>query len=200
MHGKKQLQNLKNIYQKKTYEMRIYSMFETEELMAQKFSEFLEKRIVNKSIDYVTELLGVDGIPDCVVFEKTNKNIKYVISYELKLKNWKRAMKQAFRYKLFSNEVYVVMDKKYINSALKNINEFYHYNIGLASFSCKGELYIYFEPETHKPFSFAFFKMFYQQLLKANKIESSKKNILSIENLHSKFLKKKIDKIKKEYL
>ena len=58
-------------------------MFETEELMAQKFSEFLEKRIVNKSIDYVTELLGVDGIPDCVVFEKTNKNIKYVISYEL---------------------------------------------------------------------------------------------------------------------
>ena len=36
-------------------------MFETEELMAQKFSEFLEKKIVNKKIDYITELVGVDG-------------------------------------------------------------------------------------------------------------------------------------------
>lgn len=174
-------------------------MFETEELMAQKFSEFLEKKIVNKKIDYITELVGVDGIPDCVVFEKTSKNIRYVISYELKLKNWKRAMNQAFRYKLFSNEVYVVMDKKYIHSAIKNIDKFYHYNIGLASFSCKGDLFVHYEPEAHKPFSLAFFKMFYQQLLKTNKLESSKRNILSLDNLNSKILKNKINKVKKEY-
>ncbi len=43
---------------------------------------------------------------------------------EAKLKDWKRALWQASRYKTFANESWVVLDKKHANPAIKNIDEF----------------------------------------------------------------------------
>lgn len=70
---------------------------------------------------------------------------------EAKLKDWKRALWQASRYKTFANESWVVLDKKHANPAIKNIDEFKRYNIGLATISIEGDYLVHFSPieETH---------------------------------------------------
>ena len=61
-----------------------------------------------------------------------------IISIEAKLKNWQRALHQAIRYKRFSNKSYVLLDKKSIRPALKNIHTFQKRNIGLMSMDNDG--------------------------------------------------------------
>ena len=56
-----------------------------------------------------------------------------IISIEAKLKNWQRALHQAIRYKRFSNKSYVLLDRKHVRPALKNIHAFQERNIGLMS-------------------------------------------------------------------
>jgi len=52
-------------------------------------------------------------------------------AYEVKLYNWKRALYQAIQYKGFSNKAYVVMPKRHINPAIKNLQAFIANDIGL---------------------------------------------------------------------
>jgi hypothetical protein len=56
---------------------------------------------------------------------------KAIISIEGKLKNWRRAIFQAQRYKRFSNLAFVLLEEKYSNPAVKNIDLFIDANIGL---------------------------------------------------------------------
>ncbi|PNM25169.1 hypothetical protein A6J66_013845 [Yersinia enterocolitica] len=61
-----------------------------------------------------------------------------IIAIEAKLKDWKRALWQASRYKIFSNQSWVVLDKHNANPAISNIKEFEKYNIGLATVTVDG--------------------------------------------------------------
>ncbi len=61
-----------------------------------------------------------------------------IIAIEAKLKNWKRALWQASRYKTFASESWVVLDRRHASSAIKNIDTFKRFNIGLATFSTDG--------------------------------------------------------------
>jgi DNA-binding HxlR family transcriptional regulator len=61
-----------------------------------------------------------------------------IISIEAKLKNWHRALHQAIRYKRFSNKSYVLLDRKHVRPALKNIHTFQERNIGLLSMDNEG--------------------------------------------------------------
>ncbi|PHR95024.1 MAG: hypothetical protein COA68_17720 [Oceanobacter sp.] len=70
-----------------------------------------------------------------------------IIAVEAKLRDWKKAVWQASRYKIFSNESWVVLDKKHSNSAINNLDEFKKFNIGLATFSPKGCYQVHFTPE-----------------------------------------------------
>lgn len=54
-----------------------------------------------------------------------------VVSIEAKLKNWKRALLQANRYKKFSNYSFVLLNQQYARPALSNIHKFKELNIGL---------------------------------------------------------------------
>jgi len=56
------------------------------------------------------------------IVKKYEPVIDNVISFEAKLRNWKKALSQAYRYKRFSNYSFVLLDEKYINPALKNRN------------------------------------------------------------------------------
>ena len=56
---------------------------------------------------------------------------KAIISIEGKLKNWRRAVFQAQRYKRFSNLSFVLLEEKYSNPAIKNIDLFKNVNVGL---------------------------------------------------------------------
>ncbi len=124
-------------------------MFASEQEMSKMFEKYLKTNFGNT---YLKEYQGLFGIPDFVFYAKNNDEIS-IVSFELKLKDWKRAAKQAFRYKSFSNISYVVLSPKNIDAALSNIDVFKKYNIGLAKFDKENVFDILFKPEVGKPYS-----------------------------------------------
>ena len=119
-------------------------MFRTEEKMVDTcVNELLNEY---KKDEILLEPIGLFGIPDIMI------NNKEIISIEEKLKNWKRALIQAYRYRSFSKKAYVFMDNDYIDAPLENIKEFKKFNIGLAGVSNE-KIEIYYEPEEKEPFS-----------------------------------------------
>jgi hypothetical protein len=73
------------------------------------------------------------------------------VAIEAKLKNWKRALNQAYRYKWFASASYVVLDEKNINGALTNIDQFEKMNVGLASIDKIGNVIVIHKPIAEKP-------------------------------------------------
>lgn len=124
-------------------------MFETELEMSKHFEKFLKENFGNT---YLKEYQGLFGIPDFVFYAKNEENFSFV-SFELKLKNWKRAAKQAFRHKSFSNVSYVVIGSKAAKAAVDNIDFFKQYNIGLATFDNNNVFEIHFKPKLNEPYS-----------------------------------------------
>ncbi len=124
-------------------------MFDTELEMSILFEKFLKDNFGNT---YLKECQGLFGIPDFVFYAKQKEEIS-IISFELKLKDWKRAAKQAFRYKSFSNVAYVVLSSNNVKSALNNIDLFEKYKIGLAKFGTDSVFEILYKPESIKPYS-----------------------------------------------
>ena len=127
--------------------------FKTEYEMSESFQEFINQNFNRDNIYISKEQKGLFGIPDFILIDTFKNNINEIISIELKLKNWQRALTQAFRYKSFSNISYVIMDEGFIAPAIKNLDEFKHFNIGLGSFNANLELVTYFNPKFSNPFS-----------------------------------------------
>ena len=148
-------------------------MFETEQEMSCMFEKFLK---VNFGNAYLKECQGLFGVPDFVFYAKQKHEVS-IISFELKLKNWKQAAKQAFRYKSFSNISYVVLSSKSANAALNNIELFEKYNIGLAKFDAESYFEILYKPELGTPYS----ENLNQKLVET--IGSSRKKSRNIETL-----------------
>ncbi len=124
-------------------------MFATEQEMSLVFEKFLR---INFGNTYLKECQGLFGIPDFVFYTKQKQDVS-IISFELKLSDWKRAAKQAFRYKNFSNIAYVVLSSKNTNAALNNIEMFEKYNIGLAKFDTNSDFEIMYKPKFSAPYS-----------------------------------------------
>lgn len=80
-----------------------------------------------------------------------NSPISKIVSIEAKLSNWKRALDQAYRYKEFSHQSWVLLDHSKIGGALKNIDRFKKAGVGLASFSTTGNLYLLATPKWENP-------------------------------------------------
>ena len=124
-------------------------MFDTELDMSKKFEKYIKLNFGNT---YIKEYQGLFGVPDFLFYIKQENEIS-IISFELKLKNWKRSLKQAFRYKNFSNTSYVVLPEKTIGNALANIEMFHKYNIGLALFDINGCFEIIYKPKSSPAYS-----------------------------------------------
>lgn len=124
-------------------------MFTTEEEMSRKFERYLKTTFGST---YMKECPGLFGIPDFVFYTTEDEQIS-IISFELKLKDWKRAAKQAFRYKSFSDVTYVVLPSNNTKPALNNICFFEKYDIGLAKFNIDKHFEILYKPKSRKPFS-----------------------------------------------
>jgi hypothetical protein len=81
-----------------------------------------------------------------------------VIAIEGKLSNWKKALEQANRNRLFASASYVVIDVRYSRPALLNLDKFKTLNIGLAvAISNSGHVEIVFRPRKQKPMSVMYF-------------------------------------------
>ena len=138
--------------------------FETEKDMSLQFRQVILSSLTDKDIDIFEQFKGLFGIPDYLLVERNLDSISKITSYELKLNNWKQALKQAFKYRTFSNTCFVVMDEAFSNRALDNIDQFVHFNIGLASFNTENELKTYFIPKHSEPFSPFFLKKIHKVL------------------------------------
>ena len=127
--------------------------FNSEAVMARKFKIFLDSWASSSGFSVINELPRVLGIPDYLLFRSNKKSITYAIAIELKRNNWRRGLLQAFKYKIFTNESYVVIDDHYLRPALKNAPVFRKANVGLASFSTDSKFYIHITPNPSRPFS-----------------------------------------------
>jgi len=147
--------------------------FETEQEMVKaflnstRFTEF-EMRYSEWKIWEALEINGLFGIPDIVtVFGKISPaGQKYIRAYafELKLRNWRRALTQAFRYSAFAHYSCVVLDSTHIQPALANIHLFQRSNIGLLSISTNRTVTWHNYPKYQKPYSADHFQEFYYGL------------------------------------
>lgn len=110
----------------------------------------LVKKSITKLIEYNLIHLRDDKYKINDRYEEiTIKNI----AIEAKLKNWRRALSQAFRYKWFACETYVVMDSFYVHTAVKKIDEFIKLNVGLAEINTNGVVIMHYKPNEEVPYN-----------------------------------------------
>jgi len=79
--------------------------------------------------------------------------LKKALAIELKLKDWKGGLCQAYRYKWFSEVSYLALYHKFSNPAKKNLDLFREYNVGLMEIFDNENIKIIFKPKVEKPFS-----------------------------------------------
>ena len=76
-----------------------------------------------------------------------NRNKFKFVAIEVKIKDWRQGLYQAYRYNSFAEKSYLALYKKYCEDI--NINLFKKYNVGLISFDEK-EMVILNKPKTNK--------------------------------------------------
>lgn len=115
---------------------------------------YFKKLSEGKNCSKLVEPKGLFGIPDVITVQTQTKSKRKltVFSFEMKLRNWKRALTQAFKYKAFSEFSYVVIDHYHSGSAIKNITEFKKANIGLLSIDKNGRIYCHVKPVKEEPY------------------------------------------------
>ena len=84
-----------------------------------------------RNLCYVTEVRITTNRVDIVYFERKNCEIKTIMAVEAKLKDWRRALQQAHRDKLFAERTYVALPEKYSAPAIANIDQFRRALVGL---------------------------------------------------------------------
>lgn len=70
---------------------------------------------------------------------------------EAKLRDWRRALYQACRYREYATQSWVILDEYHVSSAVKNINEFVRRNIGLGGISQTGKLTVLHHALSSRP-------------------------------------------------
>lgn len=119
--------------------------------------DYLRAEGVSLDLRTYVEPTGLFGIPDVVIagFSKrcARMELRETFAFELKLTKWRRALIQAYRYKAFSDRVYVVLDHDSVGPALSNRVEFERVGVGLLSLTSSNEIRAHVEPRKFQPFS-----------------------------------------------
>lgn len=108
--------------------------------------------------------------------DKTNfiKGKKYqiglqkVVAVEAKLSNWQRGLYQAYRYKEYANKSYLALYEKYIHRALKHLDDFRRFNVGLVEVS-DDDIYVHYEPKIEPNKQNVFSALVFEQLFNVQK-------------------------------
>ena len=152
------------------------TMFSTESEMQRAFRDHLICALDSTDAILVEELSGLFGIPDILIADSKESETPHILALELKLSSWRRAIKQAFRYRSFAWESYVVIDYSKSSGALRNIDEFRRLNIGLATFSSSGSFRIHSRPRIRVPYSKGLFEKACARLYQGSAASSLRKS------------------------
>lgn len=71
--------------------------------------------------------------------------LRQSVAIEAKLKDWKRGLFQAYRYRRYADKSYLAVYSKHINPPLKNIDQFKKHNVGLIEVTDE-TLHVHFHP------------------------------------------------------
>lgn len=112
-----------------------------------------------------SEVQAPGGIPDLVIYRRQSNEVHYVVTVEFKLRNWRRALAQAFRHRNFGNEAYVVLDRARVAPALSQIAMFCAANVGLLTLDQGDEVHVWHYPIPKLPFSANFSRAVARSLL-----------------------------------
>jgi hypothetical protein len=129
--------------------------FKSEISLMQSFMECEAWIDIINSEEYIThyeEMKGLFGIPDLLIVTNSANGIR-LMACELKLRDWKRGLIQAFKYRAFSNLSYLVIDESYIHLITRNLEMFIKANIGIISISDQGDVITYYTPIETEPYS-----------------------------------------------
>ncbi len=168
--------------------------FLSEEEMYRYIEEFFYNSFAQNEISILSQQKGILGIPDYILVKSDNACIEYSIAIEVKLTNWKQALKQAFKYRNFSNESFVIVDEISLQNTIKHIDEFKRYNIGLGSFNKDYELKIVHYPKPSKPFSLHYLNKLYNNIFKLKKDSKNinRDKLLCLDNYNNNELHYKL--------
>lgn len=108
----------------------------------------------------VADLVWIGWQPDpttgdftALTLEKQLKK-KLLHAFEAKLKDWRRALQQAFRYRYFADKAIMVMPSENAGPAIANLEAFRHLCVGLWSFDVKtGVIREHYTPTRVRAFS-----------------------------------------------
>lgn len=79
---------------------------------------------------------------------------KTLQAFEMKIRDWRKALAQSYRYKYFADSVYVVLPPDEADKAKLAISDFSVFNVGLWSFDAEGSVINkIFNPQKDKPIS-----------------------------------------------
>ena len=73
------------------------------------------------------------------------------VAIEAKLSNWKRALKQAYRYHWFANLSLVCIPEDKVKPAVGGLDQFKKLNVGLLTLNQQGEIKLVFAPKVSQP-------------------------------------------------
>lgn len=115
------------------------------------------------------EVPAPGGIPDLVMFAYRRRQLYYVVTIEFKLRDWRRALRQAFRHRNYVNEAYVVLDGAHAAAAIEQMSLFVEANVGLATVDRAEKVEICHIPEPALPFCPNYARSVARQLLARNR-------------------------------
>lgn len=108
----------------------------------------------------VADLVWIGWRPDPTAEDFTALSLEKLLkkrqlhAFEGKLKDWRRALQQAFRYRYFADKAIVVMPSENAGPAVANLEAFQHLCVGLWAFDVKtGIILEHFTPTRIRAFS-----------------------------------------------
>ena len=126
-------------------------------------------RDIGGSIRTRYEVAAPGGVPDLVMFAYRGRQLYYVVTIEFKLRDWRRALRQAFRHRNYVNEAYVVLDGAHAMAAIEHMDLFERANVGLASVDRAERVKVWHVPEPALPFSPSYARYVARKLLARNR-------------------------------
>lgn len=149
----------------------IYRIIESKkEISFQKLKELTkaDATSINRSLNKLIKDSYINKKDSIITFRKSYKGVTSdSIAIEAKLKNWRRALDQAFRYKWFAKKTFVVLDSANIKPAIANIELFRKLNVGLAEINKSGNLHLHFNPAKKDPLDYKMWMLFNEMLKKS---------------------------------
>ena len=139
--------------------LSMLTLFYLEEKKIASYYEIFSSMCIRKErLNFVIDKLESAGYVKhdsdhlCLI-KKYSNQIEFSCAIEAKLKNWKRALHQAYRYKWFSDHAFVCLPYSNLTPAIKNIDYFKELGVGLMAIDQGGGVDVAYAPEKTSPVS-----------------------------------------------